>query len=72
MLIILSIVEQNLTTAFIVEDDVDWDVRVRPNLQRFALASQILSSSRDVFAVSPKLRSHVEYRPNTETEESAF
>jgi hypothetical protein len=71
-LIILRVVEQNLTTAFILEDDVDWDIRVRQSLQRFAIASRILSSSRDLFATSPHLKSHVEYRDNTETEESAF
>lgn len=71
-LIMFRVVEQNLTTAFILEDDVDWDIRVRQNLQRFALASRILSASSDPFATSPNLRSHVEYRANTETEESAF
>ncbi|KAH7414363.1 hypothetical protein DE146DRAFT_640017 [Phaeosphaeria sp. MPI-PUGE-AT-0046c] len=66
------VVEQNLTTAFILEDDVDWDIRVRQNLQRFALASRVLSSDRSVFDHSPNLRSHVEHHTNTETEESAF
>jgi GR25 family glycosyltransferase involved in LPS biosynthesis len=68
----LRVVEQNLTTAFILEDDVDWDIRVRQNLQRFAIASRVLSSSRDLFATSPHLKSQVKYLDNTETEESAF
>jgi GR25 family glycosyltransferase involved in LPS biosynthesis len=66
------VVEQNLTTAFILEDDVDWDIRVRQNLQRFALASRYLSTSHDPFSSSPNLRSHVDYRPSTETEDMAF
>lgn len=64
--------EQNLTTAFILEDDVDWDVRVRQNLQRFALASRVLSSTHDILDTSPNLKNRVEYRTNTETEETAF
>jgi GR25 family glycosyltransferase involved in LPS biosynthesis len=68
----VRVVEQNLTTAFILEDDVDWDIRVRQNLQRFALASRVLSSSHDILTASPNLRSHIEYRTNSETEETAF
>ncbi|KAH8727506.1 hypothetical protein GQ44DRAFT_703330 [Phaeosphaeriaceae sp. PMI808] len=67
---IQRVVEQNLTTAFILEDDVDWDIRIRQNLQRFALASRVLS--QDIFNKLPHLKGHVEYRPNTETEEMAF
>ncbi|KAH7095740.1 hypothetical protein FB567DRAFT_38079 [Paraphoma chrysanthemicola] len=67
-----KIVEQNLTTAFILEDDVDWDIRVRQNLQRFALASRHLSSSRDPLRNNPSLRSHVKFRSSTETEDTAF
>ncbi|KAF2832969.1 hypothetical protein CC86DRAFT_279150 [Ophiobolus disseminans] len=54
------------------KDDVDWDIRVRQNLQRFAFASRVLSSSHDLFATSPNLKSHVEYQSNTETEDTAF
>jgi GR25 family glycosyltransferase involved in LPS biosynthesis len=68
----VRVVEQNLTTAFILEDDVDWDIRVRQNLQRFALASRVLSSNQDILTASPNLRSHIEYRNNVETEETAF
>jgi GR25 family glycosyltransferase involved in LPS biosynthesis len=71
-LIRLRVVEQNLTTAFILEDDVDWDIRVRQNLQRFALASRVLSSNQDLLTTSPNLISHVEHRANTETKETAF
>lgn len=66
------VVEKNMTTAFILEDDVDWDVRVRQSLQRFALASRVLASKRDLFALSPNLKSKVDHRPNTETVDSAF
>ncbi|KAJ4367294.1 hypothetical protein N0V83_006875 [Neocucurbitaria cava] len=66
------VVEQNLTTAFILEDDVDWDIRVRQNLQRFALASRVLSQKHDIFTAAPNLKSQIEYRQNTETEDTAF
>ncbi|KAI6363537.1 hypothetical protein MCOR25_005894 [Pyricularia grisea] len=35
-----TIVEQDLTTALILEDDVDWDVRLKSQLQLFAAASR--------------------------------
>lgn len=71
-LTVLRVIEQNLTTAFILEDDVDWDIRVRQSLQRFALASRVITSSHDLLNTSPDLRSQIEYRFNTETTESAF
>ncbi|KAF2276237.1 uncharacterized protein EI97DRAFT_419158 [Westerdykella ornata] len=67
------VVEQNLTTALIFEDDVDWDVRVRANLQRFALASRFLAENKDVLsAAGSPYRSAIENRPNTETPETGF
>ncbi|OCL12208.1 glycosyltransferase family 25 protein, partial [Glonium stellatum] len=39
-----AIVEQNLTTALILEDDVDWDIRIKSQLQTFALASRGLQT----------------------------
>nr|POE85450.1 hypothetical protein CFP56_43766 [Quercus suber] len=39
---IQQIVRQNLTTALILEDDVDWDVRVRSQFQDFAKATRLL------------------------------
>ncbi|KAF1841169.1 glycosyltransferase family 25 protein [Cucurbitaria berberidis CBS 394.84] len=65
------VVEQNLTTAFILEDDVDWDIRVRQNLQRFALASRVLSQNNDILS-APNLKSQIEHRQNPETEDTAF
>ncbi|KAF2747335.1 glycosyltransferase family 25 protein [Sporormia fimetaria CBS 119925] len=62
------VVEQNLTTALIFEDDVDWDVRVRANLQRFALASRFLSENKE--SLSSKYK--IENVPNTETSETMF
>src|SRR5262245_9785082 len=59
------VVEQNLTTALIFEDDVDWDVRVRQNLQRFALASRFLSENHEVLSSSSKYP--LTYPPNPET-----
>ncbi|ORY15577.1 hypothetical protein BCR34DRAFT_622801 [Clohesyomyces aquaticus] len=64
------VVEQNLTTALILEDDVDWDVRVRQNLQRFALASRFLSENKDVLSSSPLY--NLDNRPNTETTDTTF
>ncbi|KAJ1331934.1 glycosyl transferase family 25 [Microdochium nivale] len=39
---IAEIVRRNLTTALILEDDVDWDIRLKDQLHNFALSSQIL------------------------------
>jgi len=39
---ILTVVQQNLTSALIMEDDVDWDVRIKDQLQQFALSSRTL------------------------------
>lgn len=64
------VIEQNLTTALILEDDVDWDVRVRQNLQRFALASRFLSGNKDVLSSSPQYK--IENVENVETEETTF
>ncbi|KAH7130686.1 hypothetical protein B0J11DRAFT_523830 [Dendryphion nanum] len=64
------VVEQNLTTALIFEDDVDWDIRIRQNLQRFALASRFLSENKDVLSASSKYK--LENRPNPETAETGF
>jgi hypothetical protein len=54
----------------IFEDDVDWDVRLRPNLQRFALASRFLAENKEVLSSSPKYK--IEHRPNTETPKTSF
>ncbi|KAF1830599.1 hypothetical protein BDW02DRAFT_642038 [Decorospora gaudefroyi] len=64
------VVEQNLTTALIFEDDVDWDLRVRQNLQRFALASRFLSSSSKQYTST--LQSKLEHHTNTETPATAI
>ncbi|KAF2706799.1 glycosyltransferase family 25 protein [Pleomassaria siparia CBS 279.74] len=64
------IVNQNLTTALIFEDDVDWDVRIRPNLQRFALASRFLSEHDNVRLTPAKYP--IDYRPNPETADTTF
>ncbi|CAN9108126.1 unnamed protein product [Alternaria alternata] len=61
-------VDHNLTTALIFEDDVDWDIRIRQNLQRFALASRFLSGNHGISTVKDKLETHT----NTETEDTAF
>jgi len=40
---IRAVVEQNLTTAVIFEDDVDWDVRLKAQLVDFAEAARALT-----------------------------
>lgn len=37
-----QVVEQNLTTALILEDDVDWDIRIKSQMRDFAKASRLL------------------------------
>jgi GR25 family glycosyltransferase involved in LPS biosynthesis len=64
------VVQQNLTTALIMEDDVDWDVRIRQNLQRFALASRFLAEEKDDLSKAKKYK--IEKRPNPETPEAGF
>lgn len=44
ILTISSIIDQNLGSALIMEDDIDWDIRLQSQLQTFALASQALLS----------------------------
>ena len=36
------IVEDNITSALILEDDVDWDIRIKSQMTQFARASQLL------------------------------
>ncbi|KAI1099768.1 hypothetical protein F4804DRAFT_320943 [Jackrogersella minutella] len=40
---IQEVVRRNLTSALILEDDIDWDVRVRNQLRDFALSTQALT-----------------------------
>lgn len=35
-------IEQNLTTALILEDDADWDIRIKTQMEDFAKASRLL------------------------------
>ena len=63
--------QENLTTALIFEDDVDWDIRIRQNLQRFALASRFLSENQEILSNCPS-KYPIEYRDNTETSETTF
>lgn len=64
------VVQENLTSALIFEDDVDWDIRIRPNLQRFALATRFLAENKEVLSSSPRYK--IDQRPNTETPETSF
>jgi hypothetical protein len=37
-----SIVEQNITSALVMEDDLDWDIRIKSQMRDFARASRLL------------------------------
>lgn len=40
MNVLRRIIEQNLTTALVMEDDIDWDVRLKAQMVSFALVAQ--------------------------------
>ncbi|OAQ59068.2 glycosyltransferase family 25 protein [Pochonia chlamydosporia 170] len=42
IIILCRVVRRNLSSALIMEDDVDWDVRIRDQLHDFALSSRAL------------------------------
>jgi hypothetical protein len=42
MLIMIRVVRRNLTTALILEDDADWDIRIKDQLYDFAQSSRAL------------------------------
>jgi GR25 family glycosyltransferase involved in LPS biosynthesis len=54
---ISSVVSQNLSTAVIFEDDVDWDIRLRDQLEHFAKASRILTAGPQDFSTFPVVSS---------------
>lgn len=39
---LVRIIEQNITTALVLEGDVDWDIRIKSQMQNFAKASRLL------------------------------
>jgi GR25 family glycosyltransferase involved in LPS biosynthesis len=47
-----TVVEQGLESALILEDDVDWDARLKSQLETFALAAGMWSEESDHFEVS--------------------
>ncbi|KAM0714111.1 hypothetical protein Q7P37_011075 [Cladosporium fusiforme] len=42
MNVLSKIVEQNLTSALVLEDDVDWDIRIKSQMTDFAKAARLL------------------------------
>ena len=62
--------DSGLETALILEDDVDWDVRLRQNLQRFALATRFLSENKETLSGNSKY--DLEIIKNPETPETGF
>ncbi|PPJ53105.1 hypothetical protein CBER1_11674 [Cercospora berteroae] len=42
MNVIRTIVEQNISSALVLEDDADWDIRIKRQMQDFAKASRLL------------------------------
>lgn len=49
---IREVVRRNLTSALIMEDDTDWDIRVRQQLQNFARSSRALTQPLQGYARS--------------------
>lgn len=41
--ILRTIVEQNISSAIVMESDVDWDIRIKTQMQSFARASRLLT-----------------------------
>jgi hypothetical protein len=64
------VVYQNLSTALIFEDDVDWDIWIRSQLQAFALASRWLSD--DPATAKDISRYSISVTENPETAESSI
>lgn len=53
-----KMVEENISSALIIESDADWDMRLRPSLEKYATAakaiqSEIPNSNNDTIDVSP-------------------
>lgn len=42
MNVLRRIIEQNITTALVLEGDVDWDIRIKSQMHKFARASRML------------------------------
>lgn len=65
---IQEMVRQNLTSALIMEDDLDWDIRLKDQLRDFALASRTLTQplrNRPGTYADPTYPSPVHDAPNT-------
>ena len=49
----IRMIEQNITSALILEDDADWDIRIKHQMRAFAKASRLrvqpLSGTSDRF-----------------------
>lgn len=62
------IVEQNITSALVLEDDIDWDIRIKSQMTEFARASRLLvqplaSETNDFLDPShPKPQEHEIYQ----------
>ncbi|PKS11688.1 hypothetical protein jhhlp_001676 [Lomentospora prolificans] len=56
-------VQENITTALILEDDLDWDVRIKNQFQKFAAASQKFTQP---LRHDTRKRLPDQYRPNPE------
>lgn len=52
-----AVVDQELESALILEDDVDWDVRLRSQLQSFTIAADVWSSKSEKFNVTREITS---------------
>lgn len=52
-LLSVRIVGQGLRTALVLEDDVDWDISIKSQLQTFALAVRTLQGTAHTHTQSP-------------------
>lgn len=66
-----TIVEQNITSALIIEGDIDWDLRIKTQMQDFAKASRLLVQpglEDKIFDISDKPLSELKTSPYGDTD----
>ena len=66
------IVSRNLSSALILEDDVDWDIRLRSQLRAFALATQALTQPLQSFLDSYADPTYPPYKAPTGPSEPVY
>ncbi|KAK4043896.1 hypothetical protein C8A01DRAFT_31994 [Parachaetomium inaequale] len=56
--VLQRIVYENVTSALILEDDADWDVRLKTQMQVFAQASRAFTQPSDGLSLAEQYRNH--------------